>query len=171
MINWDGTQYARDYDLAKPFLSQLKELNEATPQMALEVNYPTLVNSEYVNHAATAKNCYLIYTADECENVLYSEILAHIRDSMDCTRSQNLELCCGNVNCARCSKVFFSEDCVDSSDLYFSYNCRGCQNCFGCMNLRRKSYHIFNEPYDKDSYFKKLESFKLGSFESIEKYK
>jgi hypothetical protein len=168
---WDGTQYARAYDPSRPFLEQLKQLSEKTPQMALEVNYPTLVNSEYVNHAATAKNCYLIFTADECENVLYSEILMRDKDSMDCSIMNYSELCYESIDCHRSSKTFFSEDCVDCVDVYFSKNCRSCANCFGCTNLRGKQYHIFNQPYSKEEYRKKLEEMKLDSRISLEAHK
>ena len=168
---WDGTQYGQDYNPATPFFVQFQKLNLRAPKVALEVNYPTLINSEYINHAATSKNCYLIYTADYCENVLYSQILAHIKDSMDITRSQNLELCYDVLNGARSNRLFFSEGCVDCSDVYFSKNCRGCQNCFGCINLRRKNYYIFNQSYTKEEYEKKLNSFNLSSYKAFKNIK
>ncbi len=168
---WDGTQYAREYDPSQPFLVQLKELNESTPQMALEVNYPTLVNSDYINHAATAKNCYLIFTADECENVLYSEILIHNKDSLDCTMFSYSELCCGLVTCGRCYRVFFSEDCENCQEVYFSKDLSNCSNCFGCAGIRNKNYHIFNEPFTKEEYKKRLEELNVGSYSNFEKLK
>src|SRR3989344_166136 len=166
---WDSLSYGREYDPARPFLAQLKELYEATPQMALEVNYPTLVNSDYVNHAATAKNCYLIFTADECENVMYSEIISYYRDCLDCTRGDNLELCCGTINSARCNRCFFSEYCTDSNNLVFCNNCRGCNDCFGCVNLRNKKYHIFNQPHSKEEYEKKLAEMRLDARSGLAK--
>lgn len=90
---WNSAQYAHKYDPSRPFFEQLKDLIIETPHMALDSNYPTLVNSEYVNHCATAKNCYLIFTADECENVLYSEYLLHDKDLMDSTMTGGSELC------------------------------------------------------------------------------
>ena len=167
----DGGEYAREYDPTKPFFEQLKELNEATPQMALEANYPTLVNSEYINHAATAKNCYLIFLADECENVLYSEVLLHIKDSMDTTIFEKAELCYEVINCGNSYRLFYSEDCDSCHDVSFSKDCIGCSNCFGCIGLRSKQYHIFNQPYSKDEYERKIKEFNLGSRESIMRLK
>lgn len=115
--------------------------------MALDANYPTLVNSEYVNHSATAKNCYLIFTADECENVLYSEYLLHNKDMMDSTMSGGSELCYWLINSGPCYRTFFSE------------------------GLRSKNYHIFNQPYPKEEYSKKLEEFHLDSYRSIQNLK
>jgi hypothetical protein len=47
--------------------------------------------------------------------------------------------------------------------VYFSKDVYGCQNCFGCVNLRNKSYYIFNEPYTKESYFEELKKYDLSS--------
>ena len=60
--------------------------------------------------------------------------------------------------------VCFS-DCVD---IWFSKNLVGCQYCFGCTNLRKKKYHIFNKPYAKEGYFKELVRYNLESFGTVE---
>ncbi|MFH1720365.1 MAG: hypothetical protein ABH856_02040 [Patescibacteria group bacterium] len=35
------------------------------------------------------------------------------------------------------------------------------------MNLRHKNYHIFNEPYSKEDYFKKLEEYAFGNYKQF----
>ncbi|MDP2789261.1 MAG: hypothetical protein Q8O46_04445 [bacterium] len=53
---------------------------------------------------------------------------------------------------SRANKLFFShhsQDCVESSYLI---DCRNCTNCFGCVSLVNKQYHIFNQPYSKEEY-------------------
>ena len=169
--DWDPSSYWQDYDSSRPFLSQWYELIRKTPHSALSVNYPTLINSDYLNHAGTAKNCYLIFHADYCENVLYSSMLVHAKDSMDCTNLDTSELCYEDTLCLKCSRVFFSDACRDCHDVYFSRNMSGCNNCFGCANLRNKQYYIFNEPYTKEAYHQKLKEFALDSYASIEALK
>jgi len=164
---WDATQYARAYDPSRPFLAQVKELNEATPQMALCVSYPTLVNSDYVNNAATAKNCYLIFFADECENVLYSEVLLHNKDSMDGTMFGYSELCYGLIVSGKCFRAFFCEDSENCHNIAFCKDCAGCSDCFGCIGLRNKRYHIWNQSYSKEEYDKKLAEFRVDSYEHL----
>ena len=39
----------------------------------------------------------------------------------------------------------------------YSFNCHGCNNIFGCVNLRKKEYCIFNKQYSKAE-FEKLRS-------------
>lgn len=168
---WDPAEYWADYDPSRPFIKQVDELIRKTPQVTLSLNYPTLVNSDYINHAATSKNCYLIFTADWCENVLYSTILENAKDSMDCLGLGKSELCYESTMIENSSRVFFSDYCIACHNVYFSKNCSGCTDCFGCMNLRNKRYHIFNEPYTKEEYEKKLKEFGIDSNKNLQELK
>lgn len=169
--DWDGTEYGMDYDPSRPFLDQVYELSRKTPWQALEDAYTTNINSDYVNGTAWVKNCYLTYWADFCENVLYSVFLGHLKDSLDCYRMSNSELCYEDIGCNKCFRTFFSEECEACADVWFSRNCSGCTNCFGCVNLRNKSYYIFNKPYSKDEYFEKLKEFNLHSRSALTEIK
>ena len=168
---WDGLDYGVEYDPSRPFLAQLLELDMKVPHMSLSVDYASLVNSEYVNYSGHVKDCYLVFIADFCENVLYSDILANDKDSMDCLMLDHSELCYGVVSGGRNSRLFFSEDCADCTEVYFSKDCRGCNNCFGCFGLRKKSYCFFNQPLEKEEYHRKVEQYRLDSYEELQKIK
>jgi hypothetical protein len=54
--------------------------------------------------------------------------------------------------------------CFDTRCSYFLDQCRhidyslyliNCEHCFGCVGLKNAKYHILNQPYKKDEYFKK----------------
>jgi hypothetical protein len=47
--------------------------------------------------------------------------------------------------------------------------CSNLQNCFGCVNLRNKQYHIFNKPVSKEEYDSFLKKAKLHSWSGVEK--
>jgi hypothetical protein len=47
--------------------------------------------------------------------------------------------------------------------MWFSRDCLGCTDCFGCVNLRKASYCIFNQQYSKEEYEKKLKEFRLDT--------
>ena len=157
---WNPLNYGLEYNSKKPFFEQLGYLLHKIPLVALGNNYPTLVNSEYVNETGYAKNCYLIFDADYCENVLYSSRLSLIKDSMDVLNCRESELCYESVNCRKSSRIFFSEDISDCVNVFFSKNLAGCMDCFGCVNLRNKNCHIWNKPYSREKYNKKLEILK-----------
>lgn len=168
---WDAAEYGMRYDPSRNFFEQFKELQQKVPLMGLINDYATLINSEYVNHAGYLKDCYLIFNADQDDNVLYSTSANYVKDSLDLYLVDESELCYEDVDCHKSFNVFFSEDCEDSHDVYFSKDLIGCHHCFGCANLRRKSYHVFNEPVTKEEYEKKIKEFRLDSFAAIEELK
>jgi len=168
---WDAADYAQDYDPNRSIFDQIKELEANVPHVSLLTDHATLVNSEYVNHVGQAKNCYLIFNADLCENVHYAQMAVHVKDALDLIAVGESELCYNIINCGKCFNVFFSEDCNDCHNIYFSKSLSGCSDCFGCINLRKQQYHIFNKPYSKEEYEKKLKEFKLDSYESVQKLK
>lgn len=53
----------------------------------------------------------------------------------------------------------------------FVKNCIGCSDCFMSTNLIQKQYYIFNKPYSKEEYFKKLKEYDLGSRKVIQDLK
>ncbi|MBI5733195.1 hypothetical protein HY967_04600, partial [Candidatus Jorgensenbacteria bacterium] len=164
---WDPLSYGVAYDDSRSFFEQLDDLAKRVPYPSLIIDQPTLVNSDYVNHAGHLKNCYLVFDTDYAENVLYATIANGTKDSMDLKLVDESELCYWDINCLKCSRVFFSEDCSDCHNVYFSKNLSGCSNCIGCVNLRNKNYHIFNQLVSKEDYEKEIQKLNLGSFKSL----
>src|SRR3989344_846205 len=169
--DWDGTEYGREYDDKNPFSKQLRELQLEAPFQALEAAYLTLVNSDYATSLGHCKNCYLIFWADFCENVLYSVFLNNLKDSLDCYRVKDSELLYECIGINKSSRCYFSEECDGCMDMWFSRSCFGCTNCLGCINLRSKSFCIFNKQYTKEEYFKKLASMNLASRKQLAAYR
>ena len=169
--DWDGSEYAMEYDPNKPFLKQVRELSEKTPYMALEVDYPTLKNCDFSNALGYCKNCTLAIWADYSENIYFSSLLNTAKDTSDSLRIFGGELCYQSVGIDKSYRAFYCQECESSTDIWFSRNCYSCVNCIGCVNLRGASYRIFNKEYSKDDYFKKMEEFKLDTRSGIEKLK
>ena len=166
--SWDGREYAMDYDPKRNFFEQLYELAMKTPWQALDNAYSSNKNSKYVNGTAYQRDCYMNFWADFCENVFYSSYENHLKDSIDCFRMKDSELCYESVGCNKCYKTFFSEECESCTDVWFSRGCSGLISCFGCINLRNKSYCIWNKQYSKEDYLLKLKEFNLDSRKSLD---
>ena len=81
--------------------------------------------------------------------------------------ARKCELCYEIITCINCYQTLFSQNCEDCVGVYFSYGLRGCNNCFGCVNLHKSSYYIFNKPYSKEEYETKLKSFRVDSYKNI----
>jgi len=157
--SWDGTSYGVDFDSSIIFLKQLNDLFHQVPMMNLFTLYTTMVNSDFTNMVSWLKNCYMVTYSDYGENLIYGSFVNHSRDSVDNLMCKEIELCYETINCSKCYKAFYSIDCESCSDIWFSRNCTGCNNCFGCINLRNKSYYIFNQPYSKEEYENKIKEY------------
>ncbi|MBP6884468.1 MAG: hypothetical protein KBC17_01425 [Candidatus Pacebacteria bacterium] len=165
---WDGMEYEVDFDPSQNVLTQLDALYHRVPIMNLYGLYTTLVNSDYTNMVGWLKNCYMMTYCDYGENLIYGSFVNHSKDSVDNLMGNKIELSYETINCNQCYSTFFSVDCTSCNNVLFSKNCVGCNNCFGCVNLKQKSYHIFNEPYSKEEYEEKMKELYPSSQHKIE---
>jgi len=163
---WDATEYGQDYDFSRPFFGQFAELRRHVPVACLSSDYTTLINSEYVNWSGQCRNCYLVTDADYVENSAYSSSIFKVKECFDCDNALESELCYDCFDLEKCYRMIGSYNCNGCADVLFSMNCSACTNCFGCVNLRGKSYHILNEPYSKEDYAKKVGELYNGSYET-----
>ena len=165
---WDPASVGRDFDFSRPFFEQFAELQHDAPRMAL-LNKNS-VNSEYTNHSSDNKNVYLSFSCFYDEDVMYSTLIFHSRDLMDCNyvyeKGERLYECIDSRTSYECQYGILLKDC---SSCYYCYDCRGCNNCFMSSNLRNKSYVFKNKQYSREEYLKKIKECELSSFETREK--
>ena len=168
---WDPMKYGKDIDFSKPLLEQFIELVREVPHPSRSVSESTLINSDYCNNANDLRNCYLIFNAARVEDSAYGDVVYDSKDCFDGLSLRQAELIYDSFWVQKSSRIFFSSNIEDSHDVWFSKYLRGCSECFGCVNLRNKQYHIFNEPYSKKEYRKKVNEFMTGSRKAIEELK
>ena len=41
-------------------------------------------------------------------------------------------------------------------------DCYDCENCFGCLGLRKKKFHIYNRSYSEEAYWKRVDEIKCA---------
>jgi len=164
---WDPMDYGQDYDFKRPFFEQFKELKLSVPRSHnLNVNS---VNCDYCALVVDCKNCYLC-SGNRSEDCAYS-VGGLCKNCFDSFWLLKSERCYENSFSNQNYNVHFSQysdNCIDSS---FLYDCRNCQNCFGCVNLRHKKYHIFNKPYSKKDYQEEIKKYYIGDYSNLEKVK
>ena len=167
--SWDPLDYGADVDFSKPFLEQLYGLWKQVPIFSLSVIYG--VNSDYSNNYTGFKNCYLVFNGNYAEDSMYGNGVNYAKNCIDFSHIDKSEFCYEVSFLADCARTFFSTRCTGSYNMWFSKKCSGCHDCFGCVNLKNREYHIFNEPHTKEEYERKLAEFKLNSYGGIEKAK
>ena len=165
---WDPMFYGRDCDFSRSFFEQFDEFLKKVPRPATNSkNSPT---SPYCNNVTGCKNCYLVFGAYFSEDCLYSDPIFS-KVSLDSNILLSGDHAYETVSCSRIYNTKFSYFVSDSFDSAFLFDCRGCSNCFGCVNLRNKKYYIFNQPYTKEEYQKRVVEFDLGSYQKLEALK
>lgn len=166
---WDPFDYGMEYDFSRPFFEQFNELLHKVPLANL--GNTNMVNSDYCNHSLGCRNCYLIYASVDSENVAYSTGALDTKDSLDLYKALKSEWCYENVLCGSLFNTHFSYDSDECLDSMFLVSCLGLKHCLGCVNLRHKTYCIFNQQFTKEEYEKKLAEYDLGSNNNLEKFK
>ena len=171
--DFDPTSYGRDYDFSKSFFEQFKELMKDVPLVAnFIVDESRMINSPYNNMVLDLRNCYMMFDSDFNEDCSYGCEVENSKNCFDTNLIEKGEMCYECVNITNCYRAFYSLDCENSSDIYFCKDCNGCVDCFGSVNLRNKSYYIFNQPMgNKENYMARLEELGLSSRKNIQEIK
>lgn len=166
---WSPLDYGRDYDFSKPFFKQFRELLEAVPRPALTGT--NLVNCDYSHACQNCKNCYFCFWSYFSQDSQYAYGLLLSRDCYDAYIANNSDHVYEAMDVDRMFRsrfTYFSEDCLDSS---FLYDCIGCSDCFGGVNLRKKKYCLFNEQLSKEEYAARVKEWDLGSYAKLQEAK
>ncbi len=165
---WDPKSYAVDYDMSRSFMDQMGEFLRRVPKVAtyLTKGDGENVNSEYVNMASGCKNAYLVFNTSMAEDSMYCRGLRGIKDSADLYFATSSERCYESINVQESTGITYSQNVVGCVDSHFILNGSGLMNCFGCVNLRNKSYHWFNEQLTREDYTARLAEV-MGSSEKL----
>lgn len=150
---WDAKDYGTPYDPARPFFEQLLELQHRVPHEAIQ-GYNN-ENSDYAN-AINSKNAYLSSIVIESDTVLYSRFIQQCTDCVSCLYATKCSECIRITRSAFCSQCADGDVLDSCRNTYFTSHSTGCSYCYGCINLRHKEYHIFNKPYTKEEYEKRV---------------
>jgi hypothetical protein len=170
---WDPLSYGRGYDLDRPFFDQLQDLVRAVPKVATYVGHAMgpNINSDYSNFAGANRDCYLVFNCGpKNENCSYSRGLMNSRDVFDSYYGEEAERAYESININKSAGIVFGKNTIECLDSWFISDASGCQNCFGCVNLRGKSYHFLNEPLSENEYEKRVNQIK-GSYAGIESFR
>ncbi|MFA6076778.1 MAG: hypothetical protein WC735_01740 [Candidatus Paceibacterota bacterium] len=162
---WDPLESGQNYDFSKPFFIQWKELLMRAPLPSLFNS--RISNSFYCNHCGEIRSSYLTFASWEVEDILFSAKTFRSKGSMDLLACSNTELSYDLTACEKMYGSVFCENCENCVSCYFLYECKGCTDCIGCVNLRSKSYCIFNKQYSKEDYDKEVKKMNLHDYKGF----
>jgi len=155
-------EYEKEVKLLGPnTFSGLNKAKERFNELKFSIprKYASIQKSENVtgDDILNAKNCkYCFGAKNDTQNCKYSFRVVGAKDGQDTTiawggAEQFYE--CVSITTQRtiCSYVAWG-----GFDIQYSYDCYDCNNIFGCVGLRNKSYCILNKQYEESEYKKLL---------------
>ena len=164
---WDAMEYGLDYNSNKSFFEQYHDLYEKVPKINLiNVNHE---NSDFLSFARGNKNSYLLFSAIDNEDCFYSTNIDNCKSCVDCLLLVQCTSCYEAIESQDCFNCQHIQECRECSDCSNLYDCKECDHCLFCSGLRRKSYHAFNKPIEKEEYTKLLE--KIHAPENLARFK
>ena len=162
---WDPLSYGKDFNFSRPFFDQFQELLLEVPREGTSVFQSE--NCDFNGHIRNSKNCYLNSLVAKCEDVHYSYWMVKDKDCIDCVMTNFSELCYECIDIEHCYDCVSLQESANCNDCFFSLQLRGCDHCIGCVNLAKKSYHIFNKPVSKEKFEKKKKEI-FASYKTFE---
>jgi len=163
--SWDSLEYAQDVDFSTNFFEQIYKLEKEVPVFALRVEYMT--DSPYCANASGLKNSYICFNSSYSENCMYGNAVDFSKECLDNSHVNHSERCYECFWSQKCYQCYFTIMSAESSNLWFCRDCISCNDCFGCANLRKASYCIFNKQYTKEDYTLEIEKMKLNTLAGI----
>ena len=132
---------------------QIEEMFEQTkaetPRKYVHMLHSENCTGDYIYNSKNCHNSFDINDSEDCGH-LY-EAVDKIKDCYDVYALEQAEMCYEGVsnwgfNMNFCIGAWFS------SNLEYCDICQTCKDCFGCISLRGKQYHILNRSYSKAEY-------------------
>lgn len=155
---FDAFSLGRKFQEGESPMKQLFDLRKVFPMPSFLNRDPSSINAEYSNGGRNSKNVYYAMATFDSEDVWYSNLVRNSKQIMDgrmIQQSDHVYSSLASDHIYKSSFIYFSKDCIDSM---FLFDCRNCDNCFGCVNLRGGKYKVFNEQYTKEEYEKFMRS-------------
>lgn len=107
-----------------------------------------------------SKNCYSVFKGHDLQDCIYISNTRKLKDCIDCDMTLECELTYEAVENNKNYNCNFLYWCADMRDCEYMMYCFNTENCFGCFNLKRKQFHILNEPYNREEYFELVKKIK-----------
>lgn len=140
---WNPLEYGQKFNFSRPFFEQYRELQLKVPRLSLfNMNSE---NSEYTNHSADNKNCYMSVAIGQSEDCMYGHWIINSKDVIDALYCDKCEQCYECIYCVNCYETFYSEFCENLKNCWMCFECKGCEYCIACTQLQHKKFYILNK--------------------------
>ncbi|MFA6353495.1 MAG: hypothetical protein WCW93_01020 [Candidatus Paceibacterota bacterium] len=136
------------------FKKEFQNFIEDKPRKFAEIFNAVNSTGNYMTNVKNNRNCFHSYDAEDNAHSIH--VWRGAKDCVDCnTAGRGAELIYNSLNNGiETSNVICGSICWGSQFMEYCVNCPNSNNCFGCVNLKKGSYCIFNKQYTKEEYKK-----------------
>jgi hypothetical protein len=112
------------------------------------------------DNSVECNSCYDCYDSYNIQDSAYVFRGMNVRDSYDIMGGYNVEKCIGLCAADAYNGKYCTEAIYNSSNLEYCELCYNSENCFGCVGLRNKKFHILNKQYSEQEYWQLVDKIK-----------
>lgn len=150
---------------AETFFKELQRLILSHPKRPAQILNSE--NCEYGNYLYYGKNLYNCFDCVQSAEGTYLFDTHNSANCADCDFTQESELCYESIDAYKCFNSIYLNNCHNLTDSFYSYDCTGCHDIFGCVRLKNKSFCIFNRQFSEEEYREKVGKYKALPPEKI----
>ena len=150
-VQYTKEEYDKKLKDIQIFDNNTEFINFIKKEPYLYTNSINTIDSSW-DYLKDCKNCKYSFDSADSEDTKYviSEITSNSYDWMWWSLEYSYEY----MRVWFWQKIFFSNDVIESENIYYSFSLFACKNCFWCVWLRNKEYFILNKQYSKEEYNK-----------------
>ncbi|MFH0838054.1 MAG: hypothetical protein V1880_02205 [Patescibacteria group bacterium] len=141
----------KNHDQIETLKKDFQQMTKNTPIPPAFLRNCEDSTGNYLKNCQNVKHGFECFDLKDCFNVFQCAKGKDITNAFMC--NDRIEHC---FNCVATGIGSFQvKNCAftwKSANMEYCYLCISCQDCFGCIGLRNKQYHIFNKPYTRESY-------------------
>ncbi len=150
---------------AEYFFRELQKLIDSTPKRPSLISHSE--NCDYGDKILFSKNLFVCFDCQNSENSTYVFVSYMIVSSIDCDYSVELQHCYECFDVYTAFNSIYLDNCTKMVDSSYSSECEGSHDLFGCVNLKNKSFCIFNRQLTETEYREKIEQYKKWQPEKV----
>lgn len=159
---WERRRAEVDFSCRKTYEAYLEKFHELVAHTVWPENMSDRVENvtgEYNYDSHDLSQCYSC--VHQSSNLFWCNYAVDGHDSAFSTPVYS-DLCYEGDNSFHSHDIKFSYGSYRCQSMEYCFLNYDCENCFGCVGLQKKKFHIFNKPYAETEYWKKVDEIKCA---------
>ena len=137
--------------------NRLEKLLTKVPRISMYGRHNEQSYGEKLNHC---KNTFWGFDSNYIEDGCYVHFCNESKNLYDCSHQNRSELCYEIMSSGNLDNSIFCYGCWFCNNLEYCELVYNSHDCFGCIGINHVEYHILNQAYSKEEYFKKVAEIK-----------